>query len=143
MRLKSILNIISAMVGLVLSLTSIEGFGSSSQKIFRRHQASPSFLHSKDTKYLSNHFQNQTFYAKVSKDEELLFKIDDDDNGVGNIQSNYVSVKGKTGKSSPLPTTRWGSMNPEIKKRIIEEGQKRAIRNKQKREPIADKKRRK
>ena len=32
--------------------------------------------------------------------------------------------------------------NPQIKKRIVEEGQQRAIRNKQKREPLADKKRR-
>jgi len=37
---------------------------------------------------------------------------------------------------------RWASLNPNVKARIIEEGQKRAVRNKKKREPAADKKRR-
>lgn len=37
---------------------------------------------------------------------------------------------------------RWKSLSPEVKERIIKEGQQRAIRNKKKREPAADKKRR-
>uniref|UniRef100_A0A7S3QJ39 S1 motif domain-containing protein n=1 Tax=Chaetoceros debilis TaxID=122233 RepID=A0A7S3QJ39_9STRA len=37
---------------------------------------------------------------------------------------------------------RWSSLNPSVKQRIIKEGQERAIRNKKKREPAADKKRR-
>jgi transcriptional accessory protein Tex/SPT6 len=38
--------------------------------------------------------------------------------------------------------TRWSSLTPNVKKRIIEEAQQRAIRNKKKREPAATKKRR-
>ncbi len=38
--------------------------------------------------------------------------------------------------------TRWGSLNPKVKARIVKEAQERAIRNKKKREPAADKKRR-
>jgi len=47
------------------------------------------------------------------------------------------------GTSSSRKTSRWNSLSPNIKKKIIEESQQRAVRNKQKREPAADKKRRK
>lgn len=71
--------------------------------------------------------------------EEFIFRIDDED--VDEPRSS-VTVKGKTEKDSPRLTTRWSSLNPQVKKRIIEEAQQRAIRNKQRREPTADKKRR-
>ena len=48
-------------------------------------------------------------------------------------------------ESSPTAfqkNTRWSSLSPSVKQRIIEEAQQRAIRNKKKREPVADKKRR-
>ena len=38
--------------------------------------------------------------------------------------------------------SRWDSLNPKIKARIVKEAQERAIRNKKKREPVAEKKRR-
>lgn len=38
--------------------------------------------------------------------------------------------------------SRWSSLSPNVKQRIIKEAQERAIRNKKKREPAADKKRR-
>jgi hypothetical protein len=41
------------------------------------------------------------------------------------------------------PSSRWQSLNPKIKQRLIEKGQAKAIANKAKREPRVDKKRRK
>ena len=48
-------------------------------------------------------------------------------------------------KDAPSSGTkkRWASLNPRVKSRIVKEAQERAIRNKKKREPAADKKRRK
>jgi hypothetical protein len=84
----------------------------------------------------------QPLYAKgKTKDDdfpEFSVQLDDDED----VKSSITAVKGKTEKTSTPSTTRWGSLNPQIKKRIVEEGQQRAIRNKQKREPLADKKRR-
>lgn len=42
----------------------------------------------------------------------------------------------------PAAMSRWDSLNPKIKDRIVKEAQERAIRNKKRREPAADKKRR-
>jgi hypothetical protein len=53
---------------------------------------------------------------------------DDDDDGDGPVTK---------------PSSRWQSLNPKIKQRLIEKGQAKAIANKAKREPKLDKKRRK
>jgi hypothetical protein len=77
--------------------------------------------------------------AKHDNMDEYSWRENDEDMGG---ESYSVGVKGDTSKDSSRTTSRWSSMNPQIKKRIIEEAQQRAIRNKQKREPVADKKRR-
>ena len=46
-------------------------------------------------------------------------------------------------ESATQPSSRWQSLNPKIKQRLIEKGQAKAIANKAKREPKLDKKRRK
>lgn len=60
--------------------------------------------------------------------------------------TSYSSILYSSSSSDESSTfkkdARWSSLSPSVKKRIIEEAQARAIRNKKKREPIADKKRR-
>jgi hypothetical protein len=46
-------------------------------------------------------------------------------------------------KEDKTSSSRWENLNQRIKDRIVKEGQERAIANKQKREPVQDKKRRK
>ena len=69
---------------------------------------------------------------------------DDDDDG---FTVRFLDESDNEGPNSDTPQrkgyNRWESLNPKIKKRLIQEGQARAIANKKKREPAADKKRRK
>ena len=58
------------------------------------------------------------------------FLDDEDEDDVG---INVVKGEGKT---------RWDNLKPSVKNRVIEKGQAKAIANKKKREPAADKKRR-
>jgi hypothetical protein len=67
-----------------------------------------------------------------SKDTDI-FNFGDEDDGTDD-SSMSVKTRGKS---------RWESLNPAIKARIIKQAQKRAIANKAKREPPGDKKRRK
>mmetsp|Transcript_28918 Transcript_28918/g.61603 ORF Transcript_28918/g.61603 Transcript_28918/m.61603 type:complete len:357 (+) Transcript_28918:34-1104(+) len=60
--------------------------------------------------------------------------IDDDDNW---------GAPSETAEKHKSPIlTRWDSLNPKIKERIVKEAQDRAIRNKKRREPAAEKKKR-
>jgi len=76
-----------------------------------------------------------TFLDEEDGDEEdrinIVF-IDDDDKQEEEDRSDKNGVGRK----------RWENLRPNIKKRLIEKGQAKAIANKQKREPAADKKRR-
>lgn len=71
-------------------------------------------------------------------DDVVLYsdEDDDDDNNWG-APSNAVPKE-----RSSIITRRWDSLNPKIKERIVKEAQERAIRNKKRREPAADKKKR-
>lgn len=61
--------------------------------------------------------------------------IDDDDNDDKEEDEDRSDKNG-------IGRKRWENLRPNIKKRLIEKGQAKAIANKQKREPAADKKRR-
>ncbi|GFH53653.1 small subunit ribosomal protein S1 [Chaetoceros tenuissimus] len=63
--------------------------------------------------------------TSLSSNEDVVL-FSDDDQETQNLQKNK----------------RWKNLSPAVKARIIKEGQDRAIRNKKKREPSADKKRR-
>eukprot|EP00586_Coscinodiscus_wailesii_P007542 CAMPEP_0172490846 /NCGR_PEP_ID=MMETSP1066-20121228/21424_1 /TAXON_ID=671091 /ORGANISM="Coscinodiscus wailesii, Strain CCMP2513" /LENGTH=355 /DNA_ID=CAMNT_0013259529 /DNA_START=102 /DNA_END=1169 /DNA_ORIENTATION=+ len=66
---------------------------------------------------------NDAVFAEWDEDERTASKMDD----------------------QPAPwkkNARWESLNPRVKLKVIEEAHQRAIRNKQKREPLQDKKRR-
>ena len=54
----------------------------------------------------------------------------------------YSSSSEETTESKFQQNTRWSALSPNVKQRIIKEAQERAIANKMKREPIAEKKRR-
>lgn len=70
-------------------------------------------------------------------DDEVLFS-DEEREGDWGAPSTAETDQVKKKKSM----TRWGSLNPKVKARIVKEAHERAIRNKKKREPAADKKRR-
>ena len=69
---------------------------------------------------------------EVSNNDTVSVEEQEDDND-----------KDKTTASSKIKSSRWDSLNPKVKERIIKEGQERAIANKKKREGAHTKKRRK
>ena len=64
-------------------------------------------------------------------DDKILYSDDD--------QKNFL--KNDSQKGSRNVNTRWNSLSPNVKEKLRKEGQERAIRNKEKRESAADKKR--
>ena len=70
-------------------------------------------------------------------EDEVLFSDDDSDSNWG-APTLTAAIEPKKEKAM----SRWGSLNPKIKARIVKEAQERAIRNKKKREPAEAKKRR-
>ena len=71
------------------------------------------------------------------EDDEVLYSDEDDSDDWG-APSLGASAEPKKEKAM----SRWGSLNPKIKARIVKEAQERAIRNKKRREPAEAKKRR-
>mmetsp|Transcript_31319 Transcript_31319/g.63096 ORF Transcript_31319/g.63096 Transcript_31319/m.63096 type:complete len:369 (+) Transcript_31319:44-1150(+) len=71
------------------------------------------------------------------EDDEVLYSDEDDSDDWG-APSLVASAEPKKEKAM----SRWGSLNPKIKARIVKEAQERAIRNKKRREPAEEKKRR-
>ncbi|KAL7501478.1 hypothetical protein ACHAWT_009373 [Skeletonema menzelii] len=71
-------------------------------------------------------------------EDEVLYSDDDDDSGSDWGAPSAPPAEPKKEKSM----SRWGSLNPKIKARIVKDAQERAIRNKKKREPAEAKKRR-
>jgi predicted RNA-binding protein with RPS1 domain len=71
------------------------------------------------------------------EDSSTASFIDDDDEDDDDDDNDYGD------EPATKPSSRWQSLNPKIKQRLIEKGQAKAIANKAKREPKQDKKRRK
>jgi predicted RNA-binding protein with RPS1 domain len=71
-------------------------------------------------------------------EDEVLYSDDDDSDSDWGVPSATAAEPRKERRI----TSRWGSLNPKIKARIVKEAQERAIRNKKKREPAEAKKRR-
>jgi predicted RNA-binding protein with RPS1 domain len=72
-------------------------------------------------------------------EDEVLYSDADDDS---DSDWGVPSATAPEPKKERRITSRWGSLNPKIKARIVKEAQERAIRNKKKREPAEAKKRR-
>ena len=70
-------------------------------------------------------------------EDELLLSDTSDDNG-----TDYSAPSSLTEEKKKRGVSRWASLNPTIKARIVKEGQERAIRSKSKREPKDARKRR-
>lgn len=71
---------------------------------------------------------------RVDEGEDVVLYSDDDS---GSDEGDWGAPSQKKSNMS-----RWGSLNPKIKARIVQEAHDRAIRNKKRREPAAEKKRR-
>ena len=70
-------------------------------------------------------------------------RVDDDNSSVDVVlYSDEAPSSQLTKKKRSDSMSRWDSLNPKIKARIVQEAHERAIRNKKRREPAADKKRR-
>jgi hypothetical protein len=69
-------------------------------------------------------------------------KGDDGDLSVLFVEDSEEKVAEESTKEKGAGRQRWENLNPKMKQRLIEKGQERAVANKQKREPAADKKRR-
>ena len=78
------------------------------------------------------------FGPRVDDGEDEVLYSDDDDSGSDWGAPSAPPAEPKKEKSM----SRWGSLNPKIKARIVKDAQERAIRNKKKREPAEAKKRR-
>ena len=83
----------------------------------------------------------------VEDSEDLVLYADDDvssssssDSRLNNGNWGAPSLDKKGASTSTM--SRWTSLNPKIKERIVKEAHERAIRNKKRREPAATKKRR-
>jgi hypothetical protein len=76
----------------------------------------------------------------VVESESFDFDDEDDDEEFEDDEESEPSAE--TSTSDRLTSSRWSSLNPAVKERIIQKGQERAIANKKKREPDQDKKRR-
>lgn len=75
--------------------------------------------------------------VEIDEDEDTLLFSDDWEDGVPPPEEDEESEQ-----SAPWQkNARWNSLNPSTKLRIIEDAQEKAIRNKEKRKPHADKKR--
>jgi hypothetical protein len=79
----------------------------------------------------NNQVESESFDFDDEEDDEDFEEDDDDEEPSAEI-----------GTSDRLTSSRWSSLNPAVKERIIQKGQERAIANKKKREPDQDKKRR-
>lgn len=79
------------------------------------------------------------FGPRVDDGEDEVLYADNDVDSDWGVPSSAVPAEPKKKEKS---TSRWGSLNPKIKARIVKEAQERAIRNKKKREPAEAKKRR-
>lgn len=79
------------------------------------------------------------FGPRVDDGEDVVLYSDgadsDDDWGA-------PSAAGSDTVKTKSSVSRWDSLNPKIKARIVKEGQEKAIRNKKRREPAEEKKRR-
>ena len=92
----------------------------------------------------ANDFDSSSVYL----DESAYDDDDDDENDENDINflfddSDDPDKNNKKEGGGALGRQRWENIRPTIKKRLIEKGQAKAIANKKKREPAADKKRRK
>jgi hypothetical protein len=83
----------------------------------------------------SNDVEESESFNFDDEDEDEEYEDDDDDD-----EDDEPSAG--TSTSDRLTSSRWGSLNPSVKERIIQKGQEKAIANKKKREPEQDKKRR-
>lgn len=79
------------------------------------------------------------FGPRVDGGEDEVLYSDDDDGSDSDWGAPSSIAEPKREKKV---MSRWGSLNPKIKARIVQEAQERAIRNKKKREPAEAKKRR-
>jgi hypothetical protein len=83
----------------------------------------------------------------IERPPTFLDEDDEDEDGGGTItflneHDDEENDEEKEEKPS-LGRQRWENLNPKIKQRLVEKGEAKAIANKKKREPSADKKRRK
>ena len=80
---------------------------------------------------------------EVAESESFNFDDEDDDEEFEDFDDDEDDEpSAETNTSDRLTSSRWGSLNPAVKERIIQKGQEKAIANKKKREPEQDKKRR-
>ena len=88
----------------------------------------------------ANDFDSSSVYL-----DESAYDDDDDENDINFLfdDSDDPDKNNKKEGGGALGRQRWDNIRPTIKKRLIEKGQAKAIANKKKREPAADKKRRK
>jgi len=83
-------------------------------------------------------------------DRPDTFLDDEDDGGINVVfidEGNGINDNEKNEEDNENPAegkgrSRWENLKPSVKKRLVEKGQAKAIANKKKREPAADKKRR-
>lgn len=124
-----------AFVLLCIRLQEISSFTSpSSHPISQRISLSAISLKKEDT-------IDSLFGPRIDDGEdEVLYS--DEDNGDGWGAPSASSSTSEVTVTKKKAISRWDSLNPKIKARIVKEGQERAIRNKKKREPAEVKKRR-
>lgn len=86
--------------------------------------------------------EDTLFGPRVDDGEDVVLYSDDNDDSSGDNDNWGAPSKDAEIKKKRSNMSRWDSLNPKIKARIVKEAQDRAIRNKKRREPAAEKKRR-
>jgi hypothetical protein len=81
------------------------------------------------------------WYKNQNNDNDLL-DDDDYDNDYDIDEPTSTTTTTTTTTRKKASSSRWASLNPKIKQRVVQVAQERAIANKMKREPTQDKKRR-
>jgi hypothetical protein len=76
-------------------------------------------------------------------DQNDEFDFDDDDEDETEEEEEASNIPSGTVVKKKQIENRWNNLNPKIKARMIQAGQERAFANKQRRETVQDKKRRK
>ena len=81
--------------------------------------------------------------ARIPARQVLAKELEADEGVVWIDKENQTSDKEETSVRSKLKSSRWDSLHPKIKARVVKTGQERAIANKKKTESSQSKKRRK
>jgi len=81
--------------------------------------------------------------GKLCNKSKLIISSNTDDDDDNNVETVLYSDEPEPTKETNNNNiqNRWNSLNPKVKSKIIKQAQKRAVMNKEKREPAADKKR--